>query len=207
MADGRRRRAARPGSAKPWVVGGVTLVVGLLLGLLIAHRAARHPKKARPAAPSAVARQPVTVLAPPPAPKPKGPAPGLPAATQFDFYTILPELHGKVRRPARPAQGTAPSATHEAPEKAATSGPVRIVPGRFILQAASFPDIADANRLRAELALRGLGSYIEKVSITGRGAFYRVRIGPLAQQAIGHARRVLAQLNLKPILLREARGN
>ena len=202
MTDRRRRPGGRSGggAGRPWAIAGIALVIGLLVGLLVAHRA-RKPAPARPAAAAAKpAHAPLTVLTPPPAPKPKGPAPGLPAATQFDFYTILPETRATTRPPApRAAAGArAPSA----PPSAAP-----IVKGRFILQAASFPDIADANRLRAELALRGLTSYIEKVSISGRGAFYRVRIGPLRRTAIPHARHVLARLNLKPILLREARGN
>ncbi len=203
MAERRRRSAPRPGTPKPWIIGAVTLGVGLGLGLLIAHHEARAPAK-RPTAPLAKrAQAPITVLKPPAAPKPKGPAPGLPAATQFDFYTILPEMRGQAKR-TRPAPAS-PAA--EAPARGPAAHRPRIVRGHFILQAASFPDRADASRLRAELALRGLKSYIEQVSISGRGAFYRVRLGPLQKPAIAHARAILARLGLKPIVLREARGN
>lgn len=202
MAERRRRPAPRSGDARLWIIGAVTLGVGLGLGLLVAHHEAKTPEK-RPAAPQAKpAHAPVAPLKPPVAPKPKGPAPGLPAATQFDFYTILPEMRGQTRKGRRtPAAPASPSA--QAP---ATNRP-QIVRGHFILQAASFPDRGDASRLRAELALRGLRSYIEQVSIRGRGAFYRVRLGPLRKPAIAHARAILARLGLKPILLREARGN
>ena len=126
--------------------------------------------------------------------------------TGYLFTLILPEMHATARPLTRHTQGVAAGA-QAPPTNNAAPHAASIVKGRFILQAASFPDIADASRLRAELALRGLGSYIEKVSISGRGAFYRVRIGPLRRTAIAHARHVLARLNLKPILLREARGN
>ncbi|UEN99650.1 SPOR domain-containing protein [Acidiferrobacter thiooxydans] len=187
------------------MAAGVALITGLLVGLLIAHHVRKAPP-ARPAVATKPVHAPITVLTPPPAPKPKGPAPGLPAATQFDFYTILPEMHATARPLTRHTQGAAAGA-QAPPTNNAAPHAASIVKGRFILQAASFPDIADASRLRAELALRGLGSYIEKVSISGRGAFYRVRIGPLRRTAIAHARHILARLNLKPILLREARGN
>ena len=206
MVDRRRRPGGRSGGGRPWVVAGIALVIGLLVGLLVAHRA-RKPAPARPAAAAKPARAPLTVLTPPPAPKPKGPAPGLPAATQFDFYTILPEMRATARPSNRRTKEAVAAAAHAPPAKNAAPSPAPVVKGRFILQAASFPDIADASRLRAELALRGLESYIEKVSISGRGAFYRVRIGPLRRTAIPHARHVLARLNLKPILLREAPGN
>ena len=206
MADRRRRPGERPGGGRPWMVAGIALITGLLVGLLIARHAAK-PAPARPAIAAKPAHAPLTVLTPPPAPKPKGPAPGLPAATQFDFYTILPEMHATARPSTRHTQGAAAPGAQTPPAENTTPHAAPIVKGRFILQAASFPDIADASRLRAELALRGLGSYIEKVSISGRGAFYRVRIGPLRRTAIPHARHVLARLNLKPILLREARGN
>ena len=206
MADRRRRPGERSGGARLWMAAAIALVIGLLLGLLVAHRARKPAAPPQPAATVKPAHPPATRLKPPPAPKPKGPAPGLPAATQFDFYTILPEMHATARPLTRHTQGVAAGA-QAPPTNNAAPHAASIVKGRFILQAASFPDIADASRLRAELALRGLGSYIEKVSISGRGAFYRVRIGPLRRTAIAHARHILARLNLKPILLREARGN
>lgn len=198
-----RRRPKPQGEGKLWAVVVITLGVGLALGALLYrgfHHSVKHtPKPAQP-------KPAVTVLMPPPLPKPKGPAPGLPAATQFDFYTILPEIRSTVHRraPSAPPKAQSPSAKPASPPP--PTAPVPIA-GRFILQAASFPDTADASRLRAELALRGLTSYIEKVSIAGRGAFYRVRLGPLSKRQVEHDRKILAQVGVKPMLLREARGN
>ncbi|WP_298135908.1 SPOR domain-containing protein [Acidiferrobacter sp.] len=207
MTDRRRRPNGSPGGLKPWMATALALAIGILVGLLVARHGRRPPPPAAVVAPKPAHAPPPPALTRPAAPKPKGPAPGLPAATQFDFYTILPEMHATSRPSARhPTAGTAMSVRAQ-PGARALAAPARIVAGRYILQAASFPDMADANRLRAELTLRGLRTYIEKVSIAGRGAFYRVRIGPLTRGAIGHARDILARLNLKPILLREARGN
>ena len=207
MVANRRRSVDLSPGQKMFVVAVITLVLGLGLGAL-SYRLIHHSHQNLPS-PAIHRPQPVTTLAPPPPlPKPKGPAPGLPAATQFDFYTILPEIHRKSERalrrnrpsPQRPPETSATPA--QSPETK-----VRVIGGRFILQAASFPDLTSASRLRAELALRGLASYIEKVSISGRGAFYRVRLGPLHKDSLGHDRKILARLGLTPILLREARGN
>ena len=66
----------------------------------------------------------------------------------------------------------------EAPEPTGTREPVAVVePGTYVLQAGSFSTEADADRRRAELAMHGIESRIQKASIDGR-IYYRVRIGP-----------------------------
>ena len=52
--------------------------------------------------------------------------------------------------------------------------------GSYVLQAGSFQDFADADRRKAELALLGLESSIQKVSIDKRN-WFRVRIGPYTE--------------------------
>ena len=56
--------------------------------------------------------------------------------------------------------------------------PVAVVePGRYVLQAGSFSTYDDADRRRAELALHGIESRIQRVTIDG-ATYHRVRIGP-----------------------------
>ena len=50
--------------------------------------------------------------------------------------------------------------------------------GTYVLQAGSFADSSDADRRRAELALLGIESRIQRVSIDER-TYHRVRIGPI----------------------------
>jgi len=52
--------------------------------------------------------------------------------------------------------------------------------GTYVLQAGSFLDFADADRRKAELALLGLESSIQKVTIKSTD-WYRVRIGPFIE--------------------------
>lgn len=106
-----------------------------------------------------------------PAEKPakKSPEPAAATATRspkFDFYTVLPETE-TVLSDRRRADRTKP-----AKAEAGVS---------YVLQAGSFATFADADQLKARLALTGLVAQIEKVTIEGRGEFHRVRLGPYAR--------------------------
>ncbi len=50
-------------------------------------------------------------------------------------------------------------------------------PGVYILQAGSFSTNVDADRRRAELALQGIESHIQRVKVNDKN-FHRVLIGP-----------------------------
>ena len=84
--------------------------------------------------------------------------------SRFDFYTMLPKAEVIV--------------TDVEPEIAAERAPAAVVePGRYILQAGSFSTYEDADRRRAELALHGIESKIQRVTIDDV-TYHRVRIGP-----------------------------
>jgi cell division protein FtsN len=48
----------------------------------------------------------------------------------------------------------------------------------YVLQVGSFTNFADADRRRAQLALQGIESKIERVTIADK-TYHRVRIGPI----------------------------
>jgi cell division protein FtsN len=52
------------------------------------------------------------------------------------------------------------------------------IPGIYVLQAGSFSSYADADRMKARLAMLGISSRIQNVSIDAR-EYHRVRIGPV----------------------------
>ena len=87
-----------------------------------------------------------------------------PANKRFTFYDILPnvEILTDERRPEIRAD-TAPRAIEE--------------PGVYVLQAGSFSTHTDADRRRAELALHGIESHIQRVKLNDRD-YHRVYIGP-----------------------------
>ena len=89
------------------------------------------------------------------------------AEPRFDFYTILPELEVFIPE-------------SEITRKANNKKPVPVSNDsakQYLLQAGSFNDPTDANRLKATLALMGVESTIQSVNIKN-GTWHRVRIGP-----------------------------
>jgi cell division septation protein DedD len=83
---------------------------------------------------------------------------------RFTFYDILPNF--EVITP------------EEEPVSAADTTPQAIVePGVYVLQAGSFSTHNDADRRRAELALHGIESHIQRVKVNDRN-YHRVYIGP-----------------------------
>ena len=87
-----------------------------------------------------------------------------PEKKRFTFYDILPNF--EVVTP------------DEEPEVEAESTPQAIVePGVYVLQAGSFSTHEDADRRRAELALHGIESHIQRVKVNNRN-YHRVYIGP-----------------------------
>lgn len=83
---------------------------------------------------------------------------------RFTFYDILPNF--EVVTP------------DDEPETAADVAPKAIVePGVYVLQAGSFSTHNDADRRRAELALHGIESHIQRVKVNDRN-YHRVYIGP-----------------------------
>jgi cell division protein FtsN len=93
---------------------------------------------------------------------------------RFDFYTILPEMEVVVPKeessPASPpGREPTPGAEPPAPATARES---------YILQVGSFRKHADADRLKARLALMGIEADIQKVTIDNKDTYHRVRSGP-----------------------------
>lgn len=87
-----------------------------------------------------------------------------PEDKRFTFYDILPnfEMVTPDMTPSVEAD-IAPQAIEE--------------PGVYVLQAGSFSTNKDADRRRAELALHGIESHIQRVKVNDRN-YHRVYIGP-----------------------------
>ena len=83
---------------------------------------------------------------------------------RFTFYNVLPNFEVVI-----PDQE--PDVTVDVEPRAV------IEPGVYVLQAGSFSRFEDADRRRAELALQGIESSIQRVTIDDR-TYHRVRIGP-----------------------------
>lgn len=171
MANGRRkanhRHGSRPGVPAP---GWVWLVAGLAMGLAVAagiywqdHRATRaaaesSESSAAPAGGKAARGK---------AARPKATPPTAPADApdRFQFYDMLPNFEVVVPeedKAVKPGSNTPPMET----------------PGIYVLQAGSFPDFPEADAVKARLALLGVVSQIQKVTLENK-TYHRVRIGPI----------------------------
>ena len=74
--------------------------------------------------------------------------------------------------------------------------------GQYILQAGSYGDRDDAERVKATLALQGMRAYVEAVDVRGQ-RFHRVRVGPLRDlDQINDYRRRLAAASIDVLVLR-----
>ena len=110
---------------------------------------------------------------------------------RFEFYTMLPEMEVAVPENELTANTTA--ATQQAESKNVT----------YVLQAGSFRNLAQADRLKAELALIGMPAKIQTVSIEGGNKWHRVRVGPFTNlQALNEARTELQSNGLKVMVLK-----
>lgn len=69
------------------------------------------------------------------------------------------------------------------------------MPGAYVLHAGSYGSFAEADKVKAQLALLGISSQIQKITVDER-QYHRVRIGPIED---------LGELNRTRKRLRDAR--
>ena len=167
MAQRRKRRKSRSTSKKKqeypgWVYG----VFGLAIGLSVAAAvwvSDRRPAPATVDAPREPASLDSALDRNRESAQPDASAE--PRKSRFDFYEMLPNFEVIV--------------PEEDPSVAKDIEPKAVVePGIYVLQAGSFTAYADADRRRAELALQGISSTIQRVTIDDK-TYHRVRIGPI----------------------------
>ncbi|HEX5339513.1 MAG TPA: SPOR domain-containing protein [Gammaproteobacteria bacterium] len=121
----------------------------------------------------------------------KAPAAGTAnAPTHFDFYKLLPSF-----------QVVIPSQDRET-RSGDLAGPVS-QPGTYILQVGSFQSYAEADRLKANLALLGIESNIQQVQVNNGGTWNRVRIGPIRDlKTLNTLRAKLGQNHIEPLVIK-----
>ena len=120
-------------------------------------------------------------------------------STPFDFFTVLPAIEVVVSS-ATPDIAADANKQPDAKPASDTAG------SAYMLQAASYRRLAAADRLKATLALNGMVSAIQKVSIQGRGDFYRVRLGPYPNfAAMEKIQQQLSGIGIKALRLKVSR--
>jgi len=99
---------------------------------------------------------------------------------RFDFYRILPGQEEPVTE----------QQLKQAAQAAAKAG--ALAKDTYFLQAGAFQNPADADNLKARLALLGLEASVEPTNLPDKGVWYRIRLGPYAN--VDEINRVRAQL-------------
>ena len=157
------------------IPGWGMLLIGLVIGLFIAFLVYLDRLDTVPAAsPQAEAAEPAV--------KPR-----------FEFYSILPELEIVV-----------PDILEDVvPETAVRSDPEATEPQPvYYLQAGSFKNGTEADRMKANLALLGLDVVVQSVTVN-KVEWHRVRVGPLhSTQALRQARERLRDNDIEFMLLK-----
>jgi cell division protein FtsN len=97
---------------------------------------------------------------------------------RYDFYEMLPNFEVVVPEKDREVKRDLPAAKIERP-------------GVYVLQAGSYRNEPDAERVRAQLALQGITAKVQRVAVDN-DVWHRVRIGPISD--LGELNRVRKQL-------------
>ncbi len=154
-----------------------------------------------------------------------------PKKPQFDFYSVLSEKEVRIPdaeisaqarveqqqkqqatqlQTQQPAPATAPANAPQAVSQDVTAAPASAVPqpaagSGYLLQGGAFPNAADAETLKAKLALQGFVANVQSVSIGGQ-TYNRVRLGPFRSATeLEATKQRLAGAGINAIALKEGR--
>lgn len=122
--------------------------------------------------------------------------------SRFTFYELLPSQ--EVLVPSQPEAAATKQAPGATPPPAAPAVPAQpgAESGSFIIQVASYRNEAEANKQKAALALLGVESRVEKVTIDNKDTFYRVRVGPQNEAKARSTMALLEQNGVNAMMVR-----
>lgn len=191
---GRGKQAVRnQGGFPAWLYISIGILVGLLIAAAIfmtGHAPSLRHGDAPVPNPHAVAAKPSE--------------PGIADKTkQYDFYSVLPEKDVIIPDAELSARARAESTQTTTGNTTTTSAAGPAGSGGYLLQAGSFPDAADAEAVKARLALLGFVARIQPVNINGN-TWNRVRLGPYTSAAkLEAAKQKLSDAGIHAIALKE----
>ena len=158
-------------------VVGIILATGATLYYMNAHRTPAHEKSDGP--------RPEPHRAAPPATEN-----GTASAEKYDFYQMLPNFEVVVPEKDKEVKRDLP----------ATARIER--PGVYVLQAGSYRNEVDANRVRTQLALQGIDAKVQRVAVDA-DVWHRVRIGPITRlEDLNRLRKQLQAADVDALVIR-----
>lgn len=162
------------------------IFIGLALGLVIAVGIALYVSKMpspfdKGEEKSADKRPPAKVVEP---------VKVAPDEKHFDFYRILPGQE-------------VPVSEKELQQQAKTANKADAQREPYLVQAGAFQSPADADAMKARLALLGLEASVEPAHLQDKGTLYRVRLGPYTDlNEINSVRHTLSQNGISASLVK-----
>jgi cell division protein FtsN len=142
--------------------------MGALLGILLAGSATVFIMNARQ-------HDPAREKADAPRPDPHRKAPADPDASgtaakgeKYDFYEMLPNFEVVVPEKDKEVKRDMPATARVERQ------------GVYVLQAGSYRNEADADRVRAQLSMQGIDAKVQRVAVDS-DVWHRVRIGPITK--------------------------
>ena len=207
-----KRQARRSGGGG--IPGWLFAIGGLLVGLAVAgawylHRGGDvddllpkpNPEARAPAPPE----EPVAQDAPAPR-KPK-----------YEFYDVLREneavfpdaelnalaaAEAEAARTGADPAAAGPAVDETGPEPVPEAPPAEAAGPRYLIQAGAFRSLADADAIKARIALTGEIARVESAQVDG-GTIYRVRLGPYPNAgALAAAKQALASHGIDAVAIR-----
>jgi len=110
-------------------------------------------------------------------------------AKSYDFYDMLPKFEVVVPEKDKDVHPD----TQSVPETRR---------GTYVLQAGSYKNFADADRVRAQLALQGVESKVQKVTVDN-DTWHRIRIGPISKlDELNRLRQILHKADVDVLVIR-----
>jgi cell division protein FtsN len=109
---------------------------------------------------------------------------------KYDFYEMLPNFEVVVPEKDKDVKRDLPAAAKI--ER----------PGVYVLQAGSYRNQADAERVRAQLALQGVEAKVQRVAVDS-DVWHRVRIGPISNlEQLNRVRKQLRAAEVDALVIR-----
>lgn len=194
MATKRKRTNSRRGAGrKPsggipswfWLIGGILIGLGVAIALMFKgyFPELRQHTPSVDTQPSDSSESALVEDTSPASEKPKKP--------RYDFFKVLPEMEvvipkQELSRKAENSPGTTPATSQD----------------RYILQAGSFKNPADAEQMKAKLALLGSIATIQTVTVNSE-TWHRVRIGPFeGARKADEVRRMLSDNQVETLVMK-----
>lgn len=182
---------AAPSRRTPRMLLLTTLVAVGALGYGLYRLTGLQTSATPPTVPVAPAPKPAPKPAPAAATKPAptpAPAEDTETTKRFEFYEMLPR--SEVEAPKVEAYKSTPRTAK--------------LEHSYLLQAGSFRDAADAERMRAQLLLAGLPNVTTSRVDGSNGTWYRVRTGPFSnRQDLNKAENKMVKLNIQPMQIQQ----